>query len=82
MCHYMKNPWFHGKHGEFTYGNTSIEPVVLVNSLTDHVKSRVVVCWAAYDEINNCVKLQLLEKAQQIQGKYVTCLAKQSKSST
>ena len=33
------------QNGEFTYGNMFIEPVELVNSLTEHVKSWVVVCW-------------------------------------
>ena len=31
--------------GEFTYGNMWIEPVELVNSVTEHVKSQVIVCW-------------------------------------
>ena len=53
MCHHMKNSWFHGKRVSIhqicsqnpVNSRELIEPVELVNSLKEHVKSRVVFCW-------------------------------------
>ena len=41
----VDTPNFFTESGKFTYGNTWIELVELVSSLTEHVKSRVLVCW-------------------------------------
>ena len=38
--------------GEFTYRNTWIKPVELVNSHTEHVKSRVAVCWELFTRMH------------------------------
>ena len=47
-CLHVKNSCFHCKHGsrhKFFHRIRWIEPIVLVNSHTEHVKSQVVVCW-------------------------------------